>query len=260
VSRVALAVVALVGLAGAAPASAIVTRHDRAPAAFERLGDLYPAAVSLNPQGGRGESTLIAAEWLLTAAHVAEHMKPGREIAIDGETYRAAQVAVHPLWRMQPIRHDIALIRLDRAVERRAPAALYRGGEEVGAVAMFVGAGTSGTGLTGPENEDRVRRLATNRVESADSLWVRFRFDAPGDAGATWLEGISGMGDSGGGALVETADGIAVIGVSSWQDTSPTGRAVGRYGVLENYTRVSAHLNWLDEVMGSPPPEQAPAD
>jgi len=240
----------------ASPVSAIVVRHDRSPAAFERLGDLYPAAVSLSPQGGRGESTLIAPEWLLTAAHVAEHMKPGREIVIDGETYRAVQIAAHPDWQLRPIQHDIALIRLDRAVSGRQPAALYRGDEEEGATVVFIGAGTSGTGRTGPERDDRVRRLATNRVDAADAMWVRFRFDAPGEPGSSWLEGISGMGDSGGGALMETGEGLVVIGVSSWQDTSPTQRAQGRYGVVEHYTRVSTHAGWLDEVMASPAPAE----
>ena len=101
--------------------------------------------------------------------------------------------------------------------------------------------------------DDRVRRVSTNRVESADPLWVCFRFDAPEDAGATWQEGISGMGDSGGGALVDAPGGVQVIGVSSWQDTSQTGRLQGRYGVMENYTRVSTHAAWLDRVMESAP-------
>ena len=92
-------------------------------------------------------------------------------------------------------------------------------------------------------------RAATNRVERAEGSLLQFRFDAPGDPGATELEGISGPGDSGGPAYAET-DGVRyVIGVSSAQDSRPADRKVGRYGVLEFYARVSHFADWIERTM-----------
>jgi hypothetical protein len=148
---------------------------------------------------------------------------------------------------MRPIQHDIALHDLDRPVEGVDPASLYGGSAEVGMQVLFVGSGDYGTGRTGPEQRDRTRRAATNVVTAADSLWLSFRFDPPETA--LYHEGISGAGDSGGAAFVQTDSTVWVIGVSSWQDASPTQRSIGYYGVIENYTRVSTHLPWIRSVI-----------
>ncbi len=68
-----------------------------------------------------------------------------------------------------------------------------------------------------------------------------FRFDAPGDENVTPLEGISGPGDSGGPAFLETADGLRLAGLS----VASSGRPKGRYGVWEFYTRVSPQVQWV---------------
>ena len=114
----------------------------------------------------------------------------------------------------------------------------------------FVGRGGNGTGLTGPAAEDGRVRAATNRVERAEKSLLVFRFDAPGEAGATELEGISGPGDSGGPAYIDRGGVRYVIGVSSAQDSRPTGRQPGRYGVLEMYTRVSHFAEWITKTIG----------
>lgn len=60
----------------------------------------------------------------------------------------------------------------------------------------------------------------------------------------TPLEGISGPGDSGGPALIETADGLRVAGLS----VASSGRPKGRYGALEFYSRVSPQVTWIREI------------
>ncbi len=44
---------------------------------------------------------------------------------------------------------------------------------------------------------------------------------------------------------------LFVVGVSSWQDTRPTNRVQGVYGVIENYVRVSIHYEWITRTMSS---------
>jgi hypothetical protein len=252
------------------PADGIVIRHDRRDAVHRTLAEV-PQAVELSTTGGAGLGTLISPAWILTAAHVAQHKRPEQRVAVGDSSYSIVEVIEHPAFDLHPIRHDLALVRLDRPVVGIEPARLYEGDDEVGMDVLFVGSGDFGTGLTGPEARDRIRRGATNRVVRADSLWIAFRFDAPDDGGRVWAdttgnpvramgaprgityyEGISGPGDSGGAAFVETDSTLWVIGVSSWQDTAPTGRVQGLYGVYEHYTRVSTHLPWIRETMGRP--------
>ena len=239
-----MAAACLIALA-AAPATAIVVRHDVDEAKYRALGEDYPEAVAVLPDG---TGVLIAPQWVLTAAHVAR-MADRRPLSVEtgGREYAVERVFLHPDWRdMGP--HDIALMRLTEPVEGVTPVAPYNGGDEVGRTVTFVGRGDFGTGKTGPTAMDRVKRAATNVVDDADDDWLFFDFDA-GEA-ATPLEGVSGPGDSGGPALLERDGKVWVVGVSVAADGK-----VGRYGVTEIYSRVSTYRDWLIEVMGlSPPP------
>jgi secreted trypsin-like serine protease len=85
---------------------------------------------------------------------------------------------------------------------------------------------------------------------------LQFRFDAPGDAGTTALEGISGEGDSGGPAYFERDRVVYVVGVSSGQDPRPADGHVGHYGVLEYYPRVSAYADWIHSTMSAVRPSR----
>jgi hypothetical protein len=233
------------------PAAAIVIRHDVDDSKFVELAQRFPAVASVRCADGScglgAESTLIDARWLLTAAHVATALRQGDIAEIGGEVYPIERVVLHPDWHSEADIHvDIALVKLARPVADVAPVTLYSGADEVGMLAVFVGRGGTGTGLTGPVAEDLRLRAATNRVESAvnDSL-LRFRFDAPGEPGVTELEGISGPGDSGGPALIERDGALFVIGVGVGQNARPADGKRGHYKVLEFYTRVSTFAAWV---------------
>jgi hypothetical protein len=242
---------------------AIIIRHDRDKQRFLNLGKRYPSTVTLRRTDGQnglgGEGTLIAARWVLTAAHVATDLGPDDLVEVRGKIYRIKQVVCHPDWHKDAdMPTDIALVQLAEPVTDVVPARPYSGTDEEGMIATFVGRGGIGTGLTGPVTEDRRIRAATNRVEStrdvfpalakhAEGSQLRFRFDAPGDPHVTPLEGISGPGDSGGPAYIKLRGVLYVIGVSSGQDNRPTRQ--GRYGVFEYYVRVSHFSNWIYHVI-----------
>ena len=60
-------------------------------------------------------------------------------------------------------------LKLAEPVRGVAPAALYDRDDEAGQVVTFVGRGDFGTGLTGPETNDRIKRGATNTVDEVDA-------------------------------------------------------------------------------------------
>lgn len=236
---------------------AIVTRHDVPEQQFINLATRYPAAVSVRPANGWGaEGTLIGPRWVLTAAHVAAGVGPNDLVVAGGKSHLIERVFIHPQWHgmtVADLPYDVALVRLQRAVPGIQPALLFNAREQAGSIVTFVGRGASGTGLTGAERENRQLRAATNRVDKVEGAFLQFRFDRPADPAITALEGISGPGDSGGAAFQEIDGKLYVIGISSWQDTRPTGRLQGVYGVVENYVRVSIHFDWITRTMKAPP-------
>jgi hypothetical protein len=229
-----------------AAAGAIVIRHDRPDAAYRELAAAYPFC-SLNLGGWGGGCTLIDAHWVVTAAHAAGRLEEGARIEVGGESVRVAAVIVHPNFDDKSYRNDLALLRLAEPVRDQTPVALYKGRDEVGRRVIFVGRGYFGTGESGPDTADKVLRAAENRIEDAGEHWLRFVFDAPPDA--LEREGISGPADSGGPAFLETEDGLALVGVSSWQDNREQGTE-GAYGVKEYYARVSSYVSWIEETFG----------
>lgn len=220
------------------PVTAIVTRHDRADERYVELGAGFPAAASVLPDGS---GVLIAPRWVLTAGHVARVVAPrSPRVELEGDEYEVARIFVHPQWR--EMAHDIALLQLKKPVKGMPTARPYASDDEVGREVTFVGRGDNGTGSTGVTGADRKKRGATNVVDRADDNWIYFDFDR-GDE-ATDLEGVSGPGDSGGPALVVIDGKLYTLGVSVFSDGQP-----GVYGVLEGYTRVSTHLDWIESIV-----------
>jgi Trypsin len=229
----------------------MIVRHDRLDRATLVNPDDWPAFTSFFR--GHGAATLIAPSWMLTAAHVARRIPIERQlhVKIAEKRYPIARVILHPAFRPgwedneaeydEPV-VDLALVELGAPVTDVAPITPYTGADEVGREVTLLGRGSSGNGRRGMmSGSDRQLRLGTNRIESADEEWLTFRFDAPPEG--TALEGVCGMGDSGGPALLRKGGQWLLAGVSSWQDHGD--RPMGTYGCVEYFARVSRFAAWL---------------
>jgi hypothetical protein len=229
------------GVLLAAPPVAIIARHD---ADDERLLAEARPYTAVAPIGRQGQCTLIAPRWALTAAHVAASLPTGQtRLRFGDRDYLVERVVIHPQGHAQPGRPpevDLALLRLDRDVEGVAPLPLYRAADEQGKTILVVGAGDVGDGRAAPKAGDGHRRAGRNIVDDAGPKRLFFRFDAPPEG--VELEAVSGPGDSGGPALIQSESAASVAGVSSG---SAEGQP-GRYGVVEVYTRVSSYADWID--------------
>jgi len=235
--------IAIVTLSG--NAHAIMRRHDLPDSEYVVDAQAYPQIVDLL-EPGDCLGTLIAPTWLLTAAHCAAYLPSGHSIAIAGVDHEVEGVVCHPSYDGDE--HDFALVKLVDAVDDVMPLALYRRDDEKGQRVLFVGRGDTGNGHQGQRRStnDGLTRAATNTVSNTERAWLEFVFNEPGDSGVTDIEGLSGDGDSGGPALIATAEGLAVAGVSSWQDARR--RKIGTYGVHDFYARVSSDLEFIDEI------------
>lgn len=232
----------------------IIIRHDVPEEAYVHFAEELPvttAVIRYNSSDVAG--TLIAGNWILSAAHVAETIRPGQQlITAEGDSVEVEQVYLHPGWVENGRPEDVALVKLTRPITGIPTVDLYRSRDEVGMEVVVIGNGDYGTGRTGPLRNDGKMRAATNRVDDATEDYLMWNFDDPEHfpEKATRLEGISGPGDSGGPAFIRNEGVLLLAGISSGQSTSATNGQEGRYGVTEYYTRVSTYYDWVIETIG----------
>ncbi len=226
-------------------ASFIIIRHDVDDSKYIELAKKYHSVCHFL----MGEGVLIESNWVLTAGHVGSDLKKDLEqglkpkVKIESKDYEIEKVILHP--GFHPIEDDIALVKLKSKVTDATPVKIYSQHSETGNSIVIVGLGDTGDGITGPKHWDKILRGATNKVDGVNDKWLWFDFDAPGSADETFLEGISGPGDSGGPAYLVENETLFVAGISSHQDDA--GNKKGTYGVIEYYTRVSSYADWIIE-------------
>ncbi len=268
----------------ASTALAGVARHDRTLEYHRQLAtqSQFQAAGGLTIQGvGFGSGTLIAPGWVLTAAHATELAPANRlHFTINGRSYTGAQTYEHPLWQGTSRiteGYDIALIRLEDAVEDVTPAQIYRGSEIVGRQAMLVGAGLIGYGDSGQiPGTTGTLHAGLNTIDatanqlgailpgiplSSNNLVIDF--DSPdssflnrtGSSNPLDHEFFPGQGDSGGAYWIQDTDGQwKLASIQSWGTLNAVGDNFGQYGHMAISAKLyeQSVLSWIDSTVPAP--------
>jgi secreted trypsin-like serine protease len=244
------------------PSSAIVIRDDQPDANYIALGSEanYSASgfIGANMLGG----TLIAPEYVLTAAHIQGDIAPGvTTFTVGGVAYTIAEQRPHPQFNPTTFENDINVLRLASPVANVSPAAYNTSVPELGATITIIGYGISGNGLTGANAPAGQRRGAQNMVDAfgfeglIPATSFVGDFDRPpltpldtsvplGSAIPLPLEGTTALFDSGGGVYADFGSGSVLIGINSFVG-STDGTNNSDYGDLFGATRVSLYGDFI---------------
>ena len=267
-------IVVIASASGRARAGTI--RHDRDPQLYLNLG-AAPEYASVGrfdltkwEPGFSASGTLIDDNWVLTAAHALDGTT-NAQFSVGGRTYGVSKWITHPKWDGALRRgYDLALVKLDGTVTDVAAARLYTGRGERNAVATFVGFGRTGDGLSGHTDYDALKRAGQNTIDGTlgPEQWPAdptFRnklsknartfvvdFDNPsnpsdsptGSSNPVDLEYLISLGDSGGGAFINSRKGPLLAGVHSFAEV-PDAIDDSDYGDITGHVRVSAHAKWI---------------
>ncbi|MEO1497309.1 MAG: trypsin-like serine protease [Planctomycetota bacterium] len=236
-----------------------------------------------------GSGTLIADDWVLTAAHNLDGADgAGSGVSnvtfnLGGANYGIDQFILEPTWVSlggDTVQSnftsgwDLALVKLSEPVVGIDPAVLYTGEGELGLVGTAVGYGATGTGSTGFDAATAgTKRAGDNVIDvvgttktpgSARFLFnvnnervLGVDFDEPGNPAAGRLgsdtpldlEYLIAPGDSGGGLFVEADGQTLLAGVTSFGQSFDADGVNSDYGDLGGFTRVSPFVEWIEETI-----------
>jgi len=216
-----------------------------------------------------GSGVLIAPNWVLTAAHVADFSDPDEiEFTVGGQVYHSAEVILHPDYVTFSSNHeaDIALVRLETPIGDITPATMWRFGQAtdlIGRTAGWVGFGQGGDGLTGATGSygkrgftnvidytgDQIGVTAGAFVSDFDRIDGSENLSEHSDPNPTALEGNVTPFDSGGGVFTQVDNLDYLVGVISFRGVVD-GSHNSDYGDLSGAINLHGYLDWIETTSG----------
>ncbi|GAA4616856.1 trypsin-like serine protease [Saccharopolyspora hordei] len=199
-------------------------------------------------------ASLIDQEWLVTAAHCVDGQQPSNvqyrigssDRTSGGELVEPDEFVVHPQAKQQQAGYDLALVHLSRPVQAE-PIAIADSAPQPGTTLQLLGWGQTCPTPKCGEPPVQLKELETTTTEPANCTGSGEPFDASRELCIDNQQGRASAcyGDSGGPAVVREGSGYALVGATS---RGLAESCTEKPGV---YTSVSAHADWISQVIGS---------
>lgn len=178
---------------------------------------------------------------IITAAHVVDKTKECY-VKINNKRLKLNRIVTHEKYETKKFGYyDIAVASTDSPIGLEWYPGFYTQKDEVKKICSMSGFGVTGNFITGAVKEDFKQRAGSNIIDAIDrGLLVC----SPGGERKTTLEFLIASGDSGGGLFIENKlAGIhsCVIGFGKSSNSE--------YGSLSGHTRISDHIDWLNETV-----------